>query len=411
MLPSTRAHVHGGRLGTRGSADESSSGLLRILLALSLGALVGMSYAVSRTQRDMSLLNAELVSALNVASQVNAAAGTAGITASKASLAGAVSSSSTATGIAANMYVPTSEDVPNEELKAVLERVAVNREVLAAVSNKALISEDGNYGMLKTWVDSVRASGVKNFMVVALDDHTAHAMDKIGVARWRRDPTKLRDMNLSNHGISAQKFHMLREFLVLGYSVLLSDVDIVTLKNPFEHLVRDSDVEGMSDGADERTAYGWDDVADHPEMGWSRFAHTVRWYVMNSGLFYLRPTVGAVALMDRCTDRLSKQDLWDQQVFNEELYFPARPGAPRTPVSARVADIDTFMNSKRLFVHLRKSWSGQSRAKEKAAMIHVNYHPDKWERMKSIIDIWQNGESWSTLDKYPDGSCFGAPNC
>lgn len=66
------------------------------------------------------------------------------------------------------MYVPTSEDVPNEELKAVLERVAVNREVLAAVSNKALISEDGNYGMLKTWVDSVRASGVKNFMVVAL---------------------------------------------------------------------------------------------------------------------------------------------------------------------------------------------------------------------------------------------------
>jgi hypothetical protein len=42
----------------------------------------------------------------------------------------------------------------------------------------------------------------------------------------------------------------------IGYSVLLSDVDIAILKNPFDHLYRDSDVEGMTDGFDERTAYG-----------------------------------------------------------------------------------------------------------------------------------------------------------
>lgn len=49
---------------------------------------------------------------------------------------------------------------------------------------------------------------------------------------------------------------MLRHFLQLGYSVFLSDVDIVTLQNPFPFLVRDSDVEGMSDGFDNGTAYG-----------------------------------------------------------------------------------------------------------------------------------------------------------
>lgn len=42
----------------------------------------------------------------------------------------------------------------------------------------------------------------------------------------------------------------------LGYSVLLSDVDIVTLRNPFNHLYRDSDIEAMSDGWDNATAYG-----------------------------------------------------------------------------------------------------------------------------------------------------------
>ncbi len=31
---------------------------------------------------------------------------------------------------------------------------------------------------------------------------------------------------------------LLQEFLTLGYSVLLSDVDIVTLQNPFDHLYR-----------------------------------------------------------------------------------------------------------------------------------------------------------------------------
>lgn len=34
------------------------------------------------------------------------------------------------------------------------------------------------------------------------------------------------------------------------------DVDVVTLQDPFAFLARDSDVEGLSDGFDERTAYG-----------------------------------------------------------------------------------------------------------------------------------------------------------
>ena len=33
-------------------------------------------------------------------------------------------------------------------------------------------------------------------------------------------------------------------------------MDVVTLQNPFNFLARDSDVEGLSDGFDERTAYG-----------------------------------------------------------------------------------------------------------------------------------------------------------
>jgi len=48
----------------------------------------------------------------------------------------------------------------------------------------------------------------------------------------------------SNHAVSALKFGILEAFLKLGWSVLLSDVDIATFANPFEHLHRDRDIEG-----------------------------------------------------------------------------------------------------------------------------------------------------------------------
>ena len=38
-------------------------------------------------------------------------------------------------------------------------------------------------------------------------------------------------------------------------------MDIITIQNPFNFLTRDSDVESMSDGWDDGTAYGYNDVA------------------------------------------------------------------------------------------------------------------------------------------------------
>ena len=60
----------------------------------------------------------------------------------------------------------------------------------------------------------------------------------------------------SNHAVSGLKFKILQRFLKLGYAVLLSDVDIIFIQNPFEHIFRDSDVEAMSDGWNNQTAYG-----------------------------------------------------------------------------------------------------------------------------------------------------------
>eukprot|EP00798_Chlamydomonas_sp_ICE-L_P007645 gene7645-801_t len=104
----------------------------------------------------------------------------------------------------------TEEYKGDPELKAILDKVAVNNEVLAAVSNSALITPDGKFGMLRLWIDGCRHANVTNFMVIAIDDQVAKTMADLGVAYWRKDPTATADKHQSNHGISAMKFQLIK---------------------------------------------------------------------------------------------------------------------------------------------------------------------------------------------------------
>jgi hypothetical protein len=305
---------------------------------------------------------------------------------------------------AADRHTPwlpsATRDKINPELAAFLKKVAINNEVLVAVSN-------ANYawpgGMLELWMKSVKRAGVKNAMVVALDEDTKTNVEKFGFPAFRLDmaiPDSQKKSG-SNHAVSALKFRILKPFLELGYSVLLSDVDIVTLDNPFKHLIRDSDVESLSDGWNEDTAYGYNDVADDPSMGWARYAHSMRIFVFNSGLFYLRNTNASLALLDKAIYRVESEEAWDQAVWNECIFFPNSPKNKDPSVTRRAMDMEKFMNSKYLFKFLRHN---EAHFKDvKPSMVHVNYHPDKFERMKAVWAHYVEGET-TALNAFPDGS-------
>lgn len=95
-------------------------------------------------------------------------------------------------------------------LMAMQEKIAINKEVVAAVSNFALISADGKGGMLKMWIDGLKRAKVTNFMVICIDDQVAETMKKLGVPYWRKDPVRTADKANSNHGISALKFQLVK---------------------------------------------------------------------------------------------------------------------------------------------------------------------------------------------------------
>lgn len=62
---------------------------------------------------------------------------------------------------------------------------------------------------------------------------------------------------------------------------------------------------------------GFNDVADDPSMGWARYAHSMRLFCFNSGLFYIRPTQASMDLLKRVMHRIETEAGWDQAIFNE----------------------------------------------------------------------------------------------
>jgi hypothetical protein len=91
------------------------------------------------------------------------------------------------------------------------------------------------------------------------------------------------------------------------HQVLLSDVDVIWLANPFNFLYRDTDVEGMTDGWDEPTSYGYDYGAG-----------SFRVFARNSGMFYLQATHESNQMMKRLARRMESEGTWDQTAYNEE---------------------------------------------------------------------------------------------
>ena len=57
------------------------------------------------------------------------------------------------------------------------------------------------------------------------------------------------------------------------------------------------------------------------------------------------------------------------------------------------------MNSKFLFKHYRTGRHKDVRP----VMVHVNYHPDKWDRMKAVIAYYDGGNK-QALRPFPVGS-------
>jgi len=288
------------------------------------------------------------------------------------------------------------------DLNHLLCQVAIEDEVMVAITDRNILST-----WIPPFVEQSKRAQVDNLIIVALDDESKTAIEGLGVPCWRFNKEALVSEEYKKiHGangkfaVSGMKFRILRYFLKLGVSVLLTDVDVAVLQNPFNFLYRDSDIEVMSDGFDDDTAYGKMEGYHDPSMGWAQWAYKHEVFASNSGLFYARSTHNTIAAMDEVTRRLEASKGWDQNVFNEVIWLPSRKDYRSPQTSVRVMDIHLFMNTKTLFKKIRRQ---RKMCSHTPVMVHINYHPDKFPRMKAVVDRYIF-KKMDALDKFTDGS-------
>ena len=282
---------------------------------------------------------------------------------------------------------PTNCDRPSEgipELCTALRRVAINREVLVAVCDSNVISQ------LRLFLKATRKAGVSNVLVIALDSALARVLDAEGAAYWLRE-----DGAKGSHKISAQKFKLIGALLSVGASVLVSDIDVVYVRNPFHYLYRDSDVEGTTDGWDAPTAYGWTEAVEDASMGWAAHTYTHRSTAYNSGLWYIQATLGGQRLLKLLAHRMATENTWDQTAYNEEVGLPARGSHSGAMITRRAANFLCFTNSKTLLrrVHREPQLSGQHIIES-----HINYHAGKPQKMAAVYAYYHEGSA-SSLER------------
>lgn len=115
----------------------------------------------------------------------------------------------------------------------------------------------------------------------------------------------------------------------------------------------------------------------------------------------MRPTRASLAVLRLVFERIETEHGWDQALFNEALFLPSRPGYAAPGAAVRVLDRHLFLNSKTLFVHLRKD--AELYARTRPVMVHVNYHADKWPRLRAAARRYVDGDA-AALDAFSDAS-------
>jgi hypothetical protein len=146
----------------------------------------------------------------------------------------------------------------NLKLNAILaERANARGEAMLALANDVMMCSNrkscwwsgGN--IFETFLKSLQRVKVTNVVVITLDDATHQfctSFGSVGCLRLDMPVPKAQQGSRGANMISTLKYDLLRQALLMGFAILVVDLDLLFLKDPFEHLYRDADVEASTDG-------------------------------------------------------------------------------------------------------------------------------------------------------------------
>ena len=385
-----------------------------------VGLSMGLLFDAARRQTTRSESEAQLSEMRALISTLRGQLSTAQRMAASSSASGCQAASPGSSGKGSQLGSAASGqrwgDTPNNRLlQRVLSGVANSRgEIMLGIANDVMMCTNrktcwwngGN--VLETFLKGVTRLGIKNSVTITLDDATEQfCRDFPGEVTSIRMELPVPTAQQGSRGanmISTLKYGLLRQALLMGFSVLVVDLDLVFLRNPFDHLYRDADVEASTDGFNAAWAGGKVGSVHEPKMGWGAGGLYIQHFTLNVGCAFFRPTEKTIDLLARVAKKLSQAASWDQQVFNEEVFMLSHGAYNGSKVGVRVMDYMQWVNSKVFFFSMRQNFFPGKATPPGAlpVMIHMNYHPDKHKRMLCVWARYIEGKH-DACDAFPAG--------
>ena len=184
----------------------------------------------------------------------------------------------------------------------------------------------------RNWVRHLRAAGNRHFLVGALDDQAYTQLRAANVPSFDMAASlTTRDFGWGSKVFKQaqqKKIAMFLAVLQMGYSALLSDIDVMYLRDPFAFFRSVPDAQLLI-SSDLLTSTVTDEGPERP----NGFGAT-----LNVGIIYMRPSNATIALTTEWNSMCSKNlDFWEQAAFNSLVRRGMHYAPPRALDAATAA--------------------------------------------------------------------------
>ncbi|CAH1780066.1 unnamed protein product [Owenia fusiformis] len=224
------------------------------------------------------------------------------------------------------------EEFINNAFRDSIENVAVNNSIIVSVADKGFLDTTINF-----YRTSIEPYGIINYLVICIDEDTEDALNSESVQTFflgqdiaGKDSAESKYDSDDFKRKAKMKTKIVLGILNMGYSVLVTDTDMVYFHNPLEYLGQDEfDME----------------IQDDAEAGY------------NSGFMYVHPTTNSIALFEKAW-KMSERipSVGQQDVLNMALE-QAEMGSR---IKVRVLPPQLFPCGKEYFIHGQRMFSGDN---------------------------------------------------
>jgi len=200
--------------------------------------------------------------------------------------------------------------MPSGISKDLVRRVAINNTLVVTWANAHYADFAANF------VNHMRRLKITNFLVGAMDKELLDILQKDKVNTWYMG-SKGMDQNSvkADFGWGSPKFHkmgrdkirLIRDFAKIGLDVLISDIDVVWLEDPFPYLARFPAADMLVSTDQLRNQSQGDELEFH-----------ICQTASNIGMMWIRSTPGTIEMTQRWLEVIEGDpNKWDQVAFND----------------------------------------------------------------------------------------------